>query len=58
MGRYNRGNRTSLEAANTLPQKRLDRYNKNEKLFPPTEYLTRKNKEAKRNDYPSWYTMQ
>ena len=44
---------TSLEAANTLPQKRLDRYNKNEKLFPPTEYLTRKNKEAKRNDYPS-----
>ena len=36
---------TSLEAANTLPQKRLDRYNKNEKLFPPTEYLTRKNNE-------------
>ena len=42
-----------LDAAKTLPQTRLDRYNKNEKLFPPTEYLTRKNKEAKRNDYPS-----
>ncbi len=44
---------TSLEAANALPRKRLERYGKEEKLLPPSEYFARKNQEPKRNDYPS-----
>ena len=44
---------TSLEAANTLPQKRLNPYNKEGKLLPPTEYFAQKSRKAVRNDYPS-----
>lgn len=44
---------TSMEASNTLPQKRLNRYNKDGKLLPPIEYFAQKNQNAGRNDYPS-----
>lgn len=44
---------TSMEASNTLTQKRLNRYNKDGKLLPPTEYFAQKNQNAGRNDYPS-----
>lgn len=49
---------TSLEAANTLPQKRLDRYNKNEKLFPLQNTLHEKIRKQSVMIIHHWYTMQ
>ena len=49
---------TSLEAANTLPQKRLDRYNKNEKLSPLQNTLHEQIRKQSVMIIHHWYTMQ